>query len=236
MSKDHTVSSYDEELEALRSHVTQMGGLVEAQVANSIDALYRRDLNAARQVIEADQKIDDLEMQIEKDAVTTLAKRQPMAGDLRAIISALKMSSELERIGDYAKNIAKRVTAVSSSEIRIVRTIASMALLVQKMLKDMLDAYVDEDEVKALDVWERDEAVDELYNSMFRELLTYMMEDPRSITAATHLLFVAKNIERMGDHVTNLAEIVYYLVKGEVLADDRPKSDETSFTIVQPKD
>jgi len=232
MPHDHTVSAYDKELESLREIIARMGGIAESQIAEAVDVLYKRDREAAKLVIAADKQLDELEMQLERDAITIIAKRQPMAADLRAIVSALKMSSDIERIGDYAKNIAKRVEAISSGEVRIVRTIGNMALLVQKMLKDLLDAYVDNDADKAFDVWVRDEAVDELNNSMFRELLTYMMEDPREVTAATHLLFVSKNIERIGDHVTNMAEIVYYLVKGEVLTDDRPKNDMSSYTIV----
>jgi len=169
---------------------------------------------------------------LEHEAITILAKRQPMAGDLREIISALKMSSDIERIGDYAKNIAKRTEAISSGNIRILRSINNMALLVQKMLKDVLDAYIDGDAEKAKDVWARDDAVDELNNSIFREVLTYMMEDPREISAGTHLIFVAKNLERMGDHVTNMAEIIHFQVLGETL-DDRPKKDVSSYTVVE---
>ncbi len=236
MSKDHTVAAYDKELEVLRSAIARMGGLAEAQIAGSIDALYKRSEEAASQIVRADDELDKIELSIEKDAITLLAKRQPMASDLREVVSALKMSSILERIGDYAKNVAKRVSAITEGDnMRIVRTVGDMAHIVQKMLKDVLDAYIDLDDAKALDVWERDEAVDELYNSLFRELLTYMMEDPRVITPCTHLLFVAKNVERMGDHVTNLAEIVYYLVKGEILEDSRPKGDRTSFTVVSPE-
>ena len=235
MSKDHIVTAYDKELEHLRSSIARMGGLAEAQIAGAIDTLYKRDSEAAAEIIAADLELEDLELKIEKEAITALAKRQPMATDLREIVSALKMSSILERIGDYAKNIAKRVNAISETDnFRVVRTVGDMAHLVQKMLKDVLDAYIDFDDAKALDVWERDAAVDELYNSLFRELLTYMMEDPRVITPCTHLLFTAKNVERMGDHVTNMAELVYYLTKGEMLEDDRPKGDRTSFETVAP--
>jgi phosphate transport system protein len=237
MSKDHIVSSYDKELEGLRSSIARMGGLAETQIANAVDALFKRSAERAMQVVEADKALDTLEIAIEKEAVSLLARRQPMASDLREIVSALKMSSVLERIGDYSKNIAKRVTAINETDnFRIVRTVGDMAHTVQKMLKDVLDAYIDQDEVKALDVWERDASVDELYNSLFRELLTYMMEDPRAITPCTHLLFAAKNVERMGDHVTNLAEIVFYLVRGEILEDTRPKGDRTSFTVLRPSD
>jgi phosphate transport system protein len=237
MPNDHIVSSYDKELENLRSSIARMGGLAETQIAGAVDALFKRSAERAEQVVAADKALDDLEIAIERDAISILARRQPMASDLREIVSALKMSSILERIGDYSKNIAKRVTAINESDnFRIVRTVGDMAHLVQKMLKDVLDAYIDQDEVKAMDVWERDAPVDELYNSLFRELLTYMMEDPRAITPCAHLLFAAKNVERMGDHVTNLAEIVYYLVKGEILEDKRPKSDRTSFTVLHPSD
>ena len=232
MPTDHIVTSYDKELESLRATIARMGGIAENQISAAIDALYKRDQEAAKIVIAADQQLDDLEMQLEHDVITLLAKRQPMAADLRATVSALKMSSDIERIGDYAKNIAKRTEAIASGNLRIVRTIGDMALLVQRMLKGLLDAYVEYDADKAYDVWASDQAVDELNNSMFRELLTYMKEDPREITAATHLLFVAKNIERMGDHVTNMAEIVYFQVKGEMLTDNRPKKDRSSYTVI----
>lgn len=237
MSRDHTVSAYDRELEDLRSTIARMGGLAEAQIAGAVDALYKRDPEAAKLIIAADKELDELEVEVERKAIASVARRQPMADDLREIIGALKMSSELERVGDYAKNIAKRVLAIAEADrVDISRSIADMALIVQKMLKDVLDAYIDHDAAKAVDVWERDESVDELYNSLFRELLTYMMEDPRLITACTHLLFTAKNVERMGDHVTNVAEIVSYMVTGEVMADERPKGDQTSFTVVAPED
>lgn len=237
MAGDHTVTAYDRELEDLRSTIARMGGLAEAQLAAAIDALYKRDTEAAGAVVKADKEIDELESETEKKAIASLVRRQPMADDLREIIAALKMSSEVERVGDYAKNIAKRVVAITETDrVKISRSIADMGQIVQKMLKDVLDAYIDHDAQKAIGVWERDEAVDELYNSLFRELLTYMMEDPRLITACTHLLFTAKNVERMGDHVTNIAELVYYMVTGEVLADERPKGDQTSFTVVTPED
>lgn len=228
----HTVSAYDKELESLQSIIARMGGLAESQIAAAVDALYKRDQEAAQVVIKTDKQIDELEVNLEHEAITILAKRQPMAGDLREIISALKMSSDIERIGDYAKNIAKRTEAISSGNIRILRSINNMALLVQKMLKDVLDAYIDGDAEKAKDVWARDDAVDELNNSIFREVLTYMVEDPREISAGTHLIFVAKNLERMGDHVTNMAEIIHFQVLGETL-DDRPKKDVSSYTVVE---
>lgn len=228
----HTVSAYDKELESLQSIIARMGGLAESQIAAAVDALYKRDQEAAQVVIKTDKQIDELEVNLEHEAITILAKRQPVAGDLREIISALKMSSDIERIGDYAKNIAKRTEAISSGNIRILRSINNMALLVQKMLKDVLDAYIDGDAEKAKDVWARDDAVDELNNSIFREVLTYMVEDPREISAGTHLIFVAKNLERMGDHVTNMAEIIHFQVLGETL-DDRPKKDVSSYTVVE---
>ena len=173
MPNDHIVTSYDKELENLRSSIARMGGLAETQIAGAVDALFKRSAERAEQVVEADKALDDLEIAIERDAISILARRQPMASDLREIVSALKMSSVLERIGDYSKNIAKRVTAINESDnFRIVRTVGDMAHLVQKMLKDVLDAYIDQDAVKAMDVWERDAPVDELYNSLFRELLT----------------------------------------------------------------
>lgn len=169
MAGDHTVTAYDRELEDLRSTIARMGGLAEAQLAAAIDALYKRDTEAASAVVKADREIDELETEIEKKAIAALVRRQPMADDLREIVAALKMSSEVERVGDYAKNIAKRVSAITETDkVRISRSIADMGQIVQKMLKDVLDAYIDHDAQKAVAVWERDEAVDELYNSLFR--------------------------------------------------------------------
>jgi phosphate transport system protein len=177
-----------------------------------------------------------MEIEIDRQAVALLALRQPMARDLREIVSALKISGMLERSGDYAKNVAKRtVTLVEMPPVPSAQTVARLGYLSQEMIKDVLDAYVERDPEKAEAVRQRDRDVDALYTSIFRELLTYMMEDPRSITACTHLLFIAKNFERIGDHATNIAEAVEFLVEGRLTFDDRPKDDTSSFTMVEPE-
>lgn len=229
----HTVKAYDQDLKKLGTLVVQMGGLAESQLAAAVNAVAKRDSDLAADVVKADAKIDALRTQLDEFAINLLALRQPMAIDLRIIVSALRISSELERIGDYAKNVAKRSLVLNQSPIvRPVSVVPRMAAMVQTMIKDTLDAYISDDAAKADAVWLRDEEVDDMYNSLFRELLTYMMEDPRSITACTHLLFIAKNIERIGDHTTNIAELIHYAVKGEMLKDERPKGDQTSFAVV----
>lgn len=231
----HIVKSFDEELDGLNEIVVRMGGLAESQLAAAIDALVERDSGLAARVVRQDAAIDALEERLDHDAVRLLALRQPMADDLREVISALKISSDLERIGDYAANVAKRVMALNrTAPIQPVRAIPRMARLVQDIIRDTLEAYVGRDAERAVDVWRRDEEVDEMYTGLFRELLTYMMEDPRNISAGTHLLFIAKNIERMGDHATNVAETIYFLVTGRRLEGDRPKGDTTSFEVVRP--
>lgn len=235
MTQNHIVRAFDEELNQLRSMISRMGGLAESQLMVATEALNERDEDKAQRVIAGDHALDVLEQEVEKIAIVMIALRSPMADDLRELVSALKVSSVLERIGDYAKNVAKRSLVLNQSEpIKPAIIIPQMTALVKVMLKDVLDAYMDRDSQKAFAVWESDKAVDELYNSLFRELLTYMMENPRLITACTHLLFIAKNIERVGDHITNIAEIVYYLVEGENLEIDRPKGDDTSFAVVEP--
>jgi phosphate transport system protein len=226
---DHIVKSYDEDLAALKMLLAQMGGLAEQQLDDAIDALSRRDTTLADRVIQNDERIDMLERQIEEKAILTIAKRQPMARDLREIMVAIRVASDLERIGDLAKNTAKRAHAISEALPRKLMTgVTRMGRLAQSELKDILDAYARSDAEKALEVWRSDEELDSLYNSIFRELLTYMMEDPRNIGASTHLLFIAKNIERIGDHATNIAENIYYQVYGRTLAENRPKRDSTS--------
>src|SRR5215467_8060108 len=234
MVSDHTVKSFDEELKRLSQVISQMGGLVEAQLQAAVDALIKRDTDAASKVVHDDVKIDELEMQVSQLVVRLLALRQPMAVDLRQIVSALKISSDLERIGDYAANVAKRALALSQiPAVKPMFAIPRMARLVQQIIKDVLDAYVEGDAVKAVAAWQRDEEVDEMYTSLFRELLTYMMEDQRNIGPCIHLLFIAKNIERMGDHATNVAEDVHYLVHGREIQAARPKGDQTtSFTLL----
>ncbi len=233
----HIVKSFDEELQNLREVIVRMGGLAEAQLSSAIEALVKRDSELARQVIDRDAAIDELEQDADESAMRLLALRQPVADDLREVISALKMASALERIGDYAKNVAKRTTVLSQAQpVRPTHAVPRMARLVQVIIKDTLDAYVDGDPEKAVAVWRRDEEVDEMYTNLFRELLTYMMEDPRNITPATHLLFIAKNIERMGDHATNVAELIYFRVTGEQIEGGRPKGDTTSFQVITPEE
>ncbi len=235
MTTEHIVKSFDEELNRLDGIIAEMGGLAEAQLADAIEVLATRDAEKASRVVTNDKRIDTLESEVDAQAQRMLALRQPMADDLRVVIVALKTSAVIERIGDYAKNVAKRTVALAQMPpIGPSRTIARMGRLVQEMIKNVLDAYLARDLAKADDVRVRDEEVDALYTSVFRELLTYMMEDPRNITPCTHLLFAAKNIERIGDHATNIAENVHFLITGEVLEDDRPKGDATSFTVVQP--
>ncbi len=231
---DHIVRAYDEDLASLKTMLAQMGGLAEDQLANALAALVKRDMRLADQVIQGDEKIDSLELMIEEKAILTIAKRQPMAKDLREIMVAIRIASDLERIGDLAKNLAKRTHAVSDALPRkLVVGLTRMGQLALSQLKNVLDAYGSRDSEKAMEVWHHDEDIDALYNSVFRELLTYMMEDPRMIGLCTHLLFATKNIERIGDHGTNIAENIYYLVHGKTLRDERPKKDLTSTTIFE---
>lgn len=233
MGSMHTVKSFDEDLRQLRSYISQMGGLAEAQIMGAIEALSARDPDAARKIVERDRSIDDLEVEAERHAIQTIARRQPLADDLREVISALKIAALLERIADYAKNIAKRATVLSESEpVQPMVIIPEMGRTVTHMLKDVLDAYGSRDAAKARAVWERDKNVDDFYTALFRSLLTYMMENPQKITPSTHVMFIAKNLERIGDHATNIAEIIYFNVTGTYMEADRPKSDETAYASV----
>ncbi|HTZ80633.1 MAG TPA: phosphate signaling complex protein PhoU [Stellaceae bacterium] len=230
MVSEHIIKSYDEELRRLDNTITQMGGLTETQLATAIEAVVKRDSRLAADVVEADGRVDQLEQEIEQLALRLLALRQPMAVDLRQILAALKTASDLERIGDYAANVAKRSIVLNQAPpVRPAFAIPRMGRVGQTMIKDVLDAYVERDADKALAVWARDEELDEMYTSLFRELLTYMIEDPRNITSCTHLLFMAKNIERIGDHATNIAETLYFMVHGTPLHQVRPKRDRTSL-------
>nr|RAW03947.1 phosphate transport system regulatory protein PhoU [Aerococcus urinae] len=232
---DHTVKSFQEELDGISTSIAQMGGLTEAQLAGAIESVSRRDTQLAERTVQEDRRIDILEQEIESRAVRVIALRQPMASDLREAISAIKISSDLERIGDLAKNIAKRALVIQGdfeTPARLIQGITRMGRLAQGQLKSVLDAFSNRDAQIAMEVWRGDEEIDEMYNSVFRELLTYMMEDPRTIGVCTHLLFIAKNIERIGDHATNIAETVSYVVTGEYVSDDRPKGDKTSSTTV----
>jgi len=234
---DHTVKSFDEQLQTLSSLVAQMGGLAEAQFAAAIEAIARRDSQAAESAVSGDARIDALQAEIEERAVRLLALRQPMAVDLRETLAAIKIAGELERIGDLAKNIAKRALVLNREPpIRLIQSLARMGKAAMGQLKQVLDAFSDRDAAAAEAVWRRDGEIDEVYNSLFRELLTYMMEDPRTIGLCTHLLFVAKNIERSGDHCTNIAEVVYHMVKADHLNTARPKADITSETPIPYKE
>jgi phosphate transport system protein len=230
---EHIVKSFGEQLEALSSGIAQMGGLAEAQLADAVDAIARRDTSLGERVIAGDPRIDTLQQTVEEQALRLLALRQPMAIDLRNTLAAIKIASELERIGDLAKNIGKRALVLNREPpIRLVQSLGRMGRAALSQLKLVLDAYSDRDAAGAEAVWRNDSEIDETYNSLFRELLTYMMEDPRTIGLCTHLLFVAKNIERSGDHATNIAEVVYHVVTGGYLSAQRPKADVTSSTTV----
>jgi phosphate transport system protein len=224
---EHTVKAFGTELQELGRKVAEMGGFVEQQISDALSALTNRDLALARHVIGADTRIDALQHEIEEKAILTLARRQPMAIDLREIIAALRVANDLERIGDYAKNIGKRVVATRAETrpLPALRGLRHMADLVLAALKHVLDAYARRDVAQALAVWRGDEAIDVVNNALFSELMADMMADPRNIAPCTHLLFCAKNIERMGDHATNIAETVYYIVEGVPLDTERPKAE-----------
>ncbi len=228
---EHTTRVFDSDLIKLTQLVAQMGGFAQKQITDSIDALTRRDTNLARQVIAADATVDALQKQIEEKAIATIALRQPMAIDLRALVAMLRIANDLERVGDLAKNIGKRVIAVSgdNSQRALMRGLKHMAALVVSQLAAVLDSFVDRNPSKALQVWQADKEVDALYVSLFRELLTYTMEDPGTISMCIHHLFCAKNIERIGDHATNIAEAVHYMVEGHAIAGERPKGDNSSY-------
>ncbi len=232
---EHIVGSYDQELALLDSRIAEMGGLAEKLLSEAFSALEKRDPELAKRSVASDESIDRIELDLQEQAIVMIAKRQPMANDLRHIMGVLKIASDLERVGDLAKNIGKRALAISGEHHpkRLMTGLRHMVELSSSMLKDVLDAYASRDADKALRVWQEDEQIDALYNSLFRELLTYMMEDPRNIGLCTHLLFGAKNIERIGDHTTNIAETVHFLVRGVALTEQRPKNDTTSSTLVQ---
>ena len=222
---EHTLKRFDEELERLNATLNEMGGLTESQLAQSLAAVRDRDTSLAERVIATDARVDALDVQVQQLTVQLLALRQPMAVDLRVVLSSIKIAAGLERIGDYAKNTAKRsiVLIQSPAPASAVAGIDRLGRLVRTALKDVLDAFANADVDKARDVWNRDEEIDQVYAGLFRELLTYMMEDARNITACTHLLFMAKNIERAGDHVTNIAELVSFRKTGRHFTEERPK-------------
>ncbi len=228
---DHTAKAFDTDLQEITRKVAEMGGLVERQISDATRALVERDTDLAEQVIATDPTVDAMQHEVEEKAILTIARRQPMAIDLREIVGAMRVCNDLERIGDHAKHIGKRVVALDLDlhPQKLIRGVEHMATLVSALLKQVLDAYASHDLASALAVWNGDEEVDSICTSLFRELLTYMMEDPRNITFCMHLMFCAKDIERIGDHATNIAETVYYMIEGRPITDQRPKGDTTSF-------
>jgi phosphate transport system protein len=233
----HTVASFDADLKTLDALTTDMGERAKRSLVDVAKALLERDARLAQQVIAADRAIDALQHDIEERAVQTIARRQPMAVDLREIVSAMRIASDLERIGDLAKNVAKRVIAIGEqpSPANLSSGLGTLAARVGEQLGDVLVAYRNRDDASAMKVWEADGAVDTVFTSLFRDLLTYMMEDPRSIGFCTHLLFCAKNLERVGDHATNIAETAHFVVTGEMLAAERPKADDSSAIDLNPR-
>ena len=224
---EHVIKSYDEDLRHLRELIVRMGGLAERQVADSTYALTRRDAELAAVVVERDAEIDRLEREVEAFVIRLIALRQPVASDLRLIVGALKIAGDIERIGDYAKNDAKRAIVLAKlPPIGSMNGFVRLARLVQENLKEAIDALVAGDATRAQRVWAADAPVDEITNGIFREMVTYMMEDPRAITPGTHMLFIAKNLERIGDHTTNIAENIFYAVRGDTLPDTRPKASD----------
>ncbi len=227
----HIVSSFDEDLVQVQAKISEMGGLCEELLSKSLESVQARDAQLARKVIERDKALDALESALEEQVVRVIALRQPMAADLRVLIAALKISSTLERIGDLAKNIAKRAIPLSASsrQIRLTNSIVRMGRATLTQLSDVLNAHASRDVDLAVQIWNQDVEIDEMYNAIFREVVTYMVEDSRLIGTGAQLLFLAKNLERIGDHTTHISEMVYYMVTGESLGDDRPKGDPTGI-------
>ncbi|PYB77659.1 MULTISPECIES: phosphate signaling complex protein PhoU [Rhizobium] len=230
MASSHIYSAFDEELKFLMRRISEMGGLAEQMVAESVRSLVNSDAALAQKVISDDVVMDAMEKEIGEKAVVTIAKRQPVASDLREIIGALRIAADLERVGDLGKSNSKRVVAIQATGVprKLARGLEHLSDLALAQLKEVLDVYTTRSAEKAKSIRDRDEEIDAIYTSLFRELLTYMMEDPRNITSCTHLLFCAKNIERIGDHATNIAETIYYMTTGAVPEGERPKEDLTS--------
>ncbi len=224
---EHTVKAFTEELDGLTQEVARMGGLAEAAVNDSLAAVSRRDTDLAQAIIHRDLKIDDAQREVERRAIRLFALRQPMASDLRVVLTAWRIATELERVGDLAKNIAKRTLILNQAEpIQLTRSVERMGKIAATHLKQVLDAYANKDVQAAIAVWNSDDNIDAHYNSLFRELLTYMIEDPRTISSCAHLLFIAKNLERIGDHGTNIAVYIHFLVTGEEIVTERPRADQ----------
>ncbi len=224
---EHTVSAYDDDLKSIARMVTEIGGLAERAVGNAVEALTRLDTDLAQRVVAGDKELDRLQREIEEKSILVIARRQPMANDLREIVGAMRIANDIERVGDLAKNIAKRVVAINGvfPHKQLITGVEHLCEIALQQLKKVLDAYASQDDQAANAVRQRDDEIDALYTSLFRELLTYMMEDPRNLTFCIHLLFCAKNIERIGDHATNIAESVHYVVTGRSYEDERPKAD-----------
>lgn len=236
MGSSHIYTAFDDELKFLMRRISEMGGLAEQMVADSVRALVNSDAALAQKVISDDVLMDAMEREIGDKAVVTIAKRQPVASDLREIIGALRIAADLERVGDLGKSNSKRVVAIQATGVprKLARGLEHLSDLALAQLKEVLDVYTTRSAEKAKSIRDRDEEIDAIYTSLFRELLTYMMEDPRNIAPCTHLLFCAKNIERIGDHATNIAEAIYYIVTGEQLPPNRPKEDESHRVAVAP--
>jgi phosphate transport system protein len=224
----HIVSAYDSEIKDLQRKIAEMGGIAEKMLSDALTAIETRDVNLAQQIIMTDAKLDGLQREVDEQSITTIARRQPMAVDLRDIFVVSQIAGDIERVGDLVKNIGKRIIAMEGQfpPKSLLSGLRNMSLLALGQFKAVLDAYTQKDVDRAVAVWSNDGGIDKLYNSLFRELLTYMMEDPRNISFCTHLLFSAKNIERIGDHATNIAERVYYVVTGGTLTISRPKGDD----------
>jgi phosphate transport system protein len=231
---EHTTRAFDVDLRDLNGMIAEMGGLTEKQIIEAIDALSRGDANHGKRIIIADSALDALQREIEQKAIVTMAMRQPMATDLREIVAIIRIANDLERIGDLGKNIGKRVIGINGEDVprKAMRGVRHMAQLVLRQLQEVLNCFTSRDSAKAIDIWNRDEEIDSMFTSLFREVLTYMMEDPGKMGFGIHLLFCAKNIERMGDHATNIAEAVYYMVEGRMLLEERRKADGTSTLAV----
>jgi phosphate transport system protein len=226
----HIVSAFDDELIAIQAKISEMGGFTEELLSGALEAVERRDPALAQEVIDRDKRLDALEMELEEMAVQTIALRQPMAQDLRVLISAIKISAILERVGDLSKNIARRAMYLSSSrQVKMSGSIVRMGQMTLGQLTEVLDAHVSRDTSLAVSIWKRDVEIDEIYNAIFRETVTYMMEDARMISLGSQILFIAKNLERIGDHTTHIAELIYYVVEGEPLGDERPKGEPIGY-------
>lgn len=222
----HIVSAFDDELIGIQAKISEMGGLAEEILSMAIDSLKHRDADLAQKAIARDKRLDELEYELDELATTTIALRQPMAQDLRVIITALKMSSTIERIGDLGKNVAKRAIAMSQERpAKISNSIIAMGNSTLAQLSSVLNAFASKDTDLAVEIWKKDVELDEAYNAIFREVVTYMMEDPRSISFGSQMLFIAKNLERIGDHTTHISEGIYYVATGEPLGDERPKGE-----------